>query len=186
MFCFNNFILTFDLTITTKTMKAYRFNAKKREDRKFNTTGQEKNPNRVAFYGKNLDYTKKYETVYDSYTYEELYKCTLEEVEVEANLFNMADNFKSLKTYKVFISEEISAQLSDYTKNRDNARTKKDAKMWQGFIDELVNREAELISQLRNEEFQQLSDFNYQNILIAEIKALGFDGYETKNEIAIF
>jgi len=50
----------------------------------------------------------------------------------------------------------------------------------------LKNSEDELIANLFRNEFQELSDFERQNELVAELKALGFDGYTTKNEIAIF
>ena len=53
-------------------------------------------------------------------------------------------------------------------------------------IEQLKNRENELISNLISNEFQTLSDFDRQNELVAELKTLGFDGYTTNNEIAIF
>jgi len=58
--------------------------------------------------------------------------------------------------------------------------------MWANQIEQLKNRENELISNLISNEFQPLSDFDRQNELVAELKALGFDGYTTNNEIAIF
>lgn len=61
-----------------------------------------------------------------------------------------------------------------------------DLEKWAKHIDDLKNREQELISNLFCNEFQPLSDFNRQNELVAELKALGFDGYTTNNEIAIF
>ena len=41
-------------------MKAFRYNAPKREDRKFNTTGMEKNPNKLNYYASNLQYAEAY------------------------------------------------------------------------------------------------------------------------------
>lgn len=58
--------------------------------------------------------------------------------------------------------------------------------MWANQIEQLKNREEELISNLFCNEFQPLSDFERQNELVAELKALGFNGYTTNNEIAIF
>jgi 8-oxo-dGTP diphosphatase len=43
-----------------------------------------------------------------------------------------------------------------------------------------------LVHNLKKEEFQQLSDYKIQNDLIKELKGLGYDGYRTKNEIAIW
>jgi hypothetical protein len=39
---------------------------------------------------------------------------------------------------------------------------------------------------LQHTNFQALSDFENQNTLIAELTAAGFDGYITRDEIAIF
>lgn len=58
--------------------------------------------------------------------------------------------------------------------------------MWANQIEQLKNREEELISNLFCNEFQPLSDFERQNELVAELKALAFNGYTTNNEIAIF
>ena len=61
-----------------------------------------------------------------------------------------------------------------------------DLEKWAKHIDDLKDREQELILNLFCNEFQPLSDFERQNELVAELKALGFDGYTTNNEIAIF
>ena len=98
----------------------------------------------------------------------------------------MSNNFKSLSTYNNYIASEIGAQKRDYTRFMNNAKKASERKMWAKQIDELKNREQELISNLFCNEFQPLSDFERQNELVAELKALGFDGYTTHNEIAIF
>lgn len=85
-----------------------------------------------------------------------------------------------------YIASEIGAQMRDYTRFMNNAKKASERKMWANQIDQLKNREQELISNLFANEFQPLSDFARQNELVAELKSLGFDGYTTKNEIAIF
>lgn len=168
-------------------MKAYRYNAKKREDRRFNTTGREKNPNAIRFYASNMSYADDYKYIYTE-DGEEAYECELEIVDIDENVkfFNMSENFKALSTYRKYVDGKINKQLEDYTKFRDEAKKVKDRKMWESAIKNLENRENELISMLRNEEFQMLSDYEIQNDLVSELKALGFDGYKTSNEIALF
>jgi DNA-directed RNA polymerase specialized sigma subunit len=85
-----------------------------------------------------------------------------------------------------YIGAQIGAQMRDYTRFMNEAKKASDKKMWANQIEQLKNREQELISNLFANEFQPLSDFEIQNELVAELKALGFDGYTTKNEIAIF
>lgn len=158
-------------------MKAFRYNVTNRNMRAFNNTGREKNPNAVKFYANNIAYAEKY-NIEDS---------VLETVTIEnVNLFNMAANFKSLTTYRKYIDSEIGGQLSDYTRFMNEAKKVKERKMWEKQIEELSNREVELASMLECVEFQLLSDFELQNDLVAELKSLGFDGYTTKNEIAIW
>ena len=78
-------------------MKAYRYNAKKREDRKFNNCGEEKNPNNVQFYATNLTYADRYKNV-TSECGEVLYECELEIADIEnVNLFDMNANFQKQK-----------------------------------------------------------------------------------------
>lgn len=62
----------------------------------------------------------------------------------------------------------------------------RERKMWLGFISDLNKNEQSIIASLKSQEFQDLSDFNTQIELVSELKALGFTGYTTKNEIAIF
>lgn len=166
-------------------MEAYRYNAKKREDRQFNNCGKEKNPLNVKFYATNMDYAKKYEVIYNEEG-EEMYKCSLEVVNVNANLFNMAENFKSLQSYNSYIAKEIGTQMRDYTRFMNNAKKASERKMWASQIEGLKNREIELISNLFANEFQTLSDFENQIELVSELKSLGFEGYITNNEIALF
>ena len=167
-------------------MKGYRYNSEKREDRKFNTCGKEKNPNNIKFYASNLKYAENYKLIYNE-DGEVVYECSLEVVDIKGvNLFDMAKDFKKLSTYKNYIASEIGAQRRDYTRFMNNAKKASDRKMWAKQIDDLKNREQELISNLFCNEFQPLSDFERQNELVSELKSLGFDGYTTKNEIAIF
>ena len=167
-------------------MKAFRYNSENRADRKYNTCGMEKNPNAVKFYASNMNYANNYKYIYNE-DGEVIYECSLEVVEIEGvNLFDMADNFKSLSTYNNYIDYEIGSQFRDYTRFMNNSKKASERKMWAKHIDDLKNREQELISNLFCNEFQPLSDFERQNELVAELKALGFDGYKTNNEIAIF
>ena len=167
-------------------MKAFRYNSENRSDRKFNNCGKEKNPNAVKFYASNMDYANNYKFIYNE-DGDVVSECTLEVVEIEnVNLFDMANNFKSLSTYNNYIASEIGAQMIDYTRFMNNAKKTSERKMWANQIEQLKNRENELISNLISNEFQPLSDFDRQNELVAELKILGFDGYTTNNEIAIF
>ena len=167
-------------------MKAFRYNSENRSDRKFNNCGKEKNPNAVKFYASNMDYANNYKFIYNE-DGDIVSECTLEVVEIEnVNLFDMANNFKSLSTYNNYIASEIGAQMIDYTRFMNNAKKASERKMWANQIEQLKNRENELISNLISNEFQPLSDFDRQNELVAELKILGFDGYTTNNEIAIF
>ena len=125
-----------------------------------------------------MDYANNYKFIYNE-DGDVVSECTLEVVEIEnVNLFDMANNFKSLSTYNNYIASEIGAQMRDYTRFMNNAKKASERKMWAKQIDDLKNREKELISNLFYNEFQ--------NELVAELKALGFDGYKTNNEIAIF
>ena len=168
-------------------MKAFRYNCEKRSDRKYNNCGKEKNPNAVKFYAKNMEYAKNYKYIYNE-DGDVIAECKLEVVEIEnVNLFDMPNNFKSLTTYKRYIADVIASQMRDYTYYMNKAKKASERKKWANQIEQLLkNREEELIANLFRDEFQELSDFERQNELIAELKALGFDGYTTKNEIAIF
>lgn len=166
-------------------MKGYRYNAKQRTDRKFNTTGREKNPNNVRFFARSLEAAEEYRYVY-SEDGDIIYECELQVEEVEGNFFDMEANFRSLDTYKNYINAEVGMQLRDYTEFLNNAKTQKQKKHWEAQIANLANRESELVDRLKAFNFQSLSDFEYQNTLIAELTAAGFDGYITRDEIAIF
>ena len=167
-------------------MRAFRYNSNNRSDRKFNNCGREKNPNAIKFYTLNMSYANNYK-----YTYNEdgevVEECSLEVVEIEnVKLFDMADNYRALATFNNYINSEIGIQKADYTRFMNNAKKASDRKLWAEQIDGLKNREQELISNLFRNEFQSLSDFEIQDELVNELKSLGFDGYTTKNEIAIF
>jgi hypothetical protein len=167
-------------------MKAFRYNSENRSDRKYNNCGKEKNPNAVKFFALNMDYANNYKFIHNE-DGDIVYECVLEVVEIEnVNLFDMSNDFKSLSTYNNYIASEIGAQMRDYTSFMNNAKKASDRKMWSNQIEQLKNREQELISNLFCNEFQSLSDFERQNELLAELKALGFNGYITNNEIAIF
>lgn len=167
-------------------MKAYRYNALNRHDRQFNTTGREKNPNQMRFYAKSLEYADKYRVIYNDQG-EELYQCELEIVELSnaLNLFDMEKHYITLDTYRLYIDAQIGKQRKDYTEYLNKAKTKSDRTLWADQLSQLDNREAELLSTLQMMHFQQLSDFEWQNILIAELKSLRFDGYHTHKEIAL-
>ena len=167
-------------------MKAYRYNCTDRNLRGFNNCGKEKNPNAIKFYASNLDYAKKYDTIYDADGYE-VEKCTLEVVELPSlNLFDMVANHESLSTYQSYRAEKKSIFTSEFEYHVANAKNAKQRKM---FANTLANIDAFTEQQMdvvRKGEFQSLSDFEIQNDLVAELKSIGFDGYFTNNEIAIF
>jgi len=167
-------------------MKAYRYNTEKREDRGYNRTGVEKNPNNVKFYAKTLEYADKYKYIYSD-AGELVDECTMEVAEVDdTNLFDMVNNFRELNSYKNYIFSTIELQKKDYTFFMNKAKKARERKMWASAIDNLKNREEELVKGLLNQEFQQLSDFEAQNELVSELKGLGYNGYKTTKEIALF
>ena len=167
-------------------MKGYRYNTLKREDRKFNTCGAEKNPLNVKFYASNMEYADGYKYVYHS-DGEVNYECELQVVEIaNVPLFDMDVNFASLNTYKNYVSELIGRQIAHYTEMSNKAKLVRDRKMFLGFISDLAKNENQIIASLKSQEFQDLSDFSNQLQLVAELKLLGFAGYTTKNEIVIF
>ena len=166
-------------------MKVYRYNTKQRTDRKYNTSGREKNPNNIRFFARSLEAAEPYRIIRDDAGFE-LYECELQVEEVEGNFFDMEANFRNLDTYKNYINAEVGMQLRDYTEFLNNAKTAKDKNHWNKMIAELTGRENELIATLQKTNFQFLSHGENQNTLIAELKAAGFDGYITRDEIAIF
>ena len=167
-------------------MKAFRYNTEKRQDRSYNNCSSEKNPNAVNFYATNMAYAENYKYIFNE-DGDVVGECTLEVVEINSvNLFEMAVDFRQLNTYKKYIDSEIGSQLRDYISFLNQAKTKAKKAIWEKNIKDLENREQELISILFSQEFQPLSDFDMQNDLVAELKSLGFDGYITKNEIALF
>ena len=163
----------------------YRYNPKSRNHRHFNRLGKEKNPKKIKFYARSLNYANRYKNIVDK-DGDVVYEADLEVENIHANLFDMDKDYKSLKTYKYYIKNQIDAQKKDYKYYLENSKTVKDKKFWTAQINGLKNRESELIKFLIHSEFQSLSDFNMQNKLIPEVKKLGYEGYFTKNEIAIF
>ena len=167
-------------------MQVFRYNTIRREDRKYNTTGREKNPNAVKFYAIKAEYAERYRYVYDA-DGDIAYECALEVLDVDMDgLFDMANNFKSLETYKSYISERIAAMKDEYERRLAHSTKASDKKLFKRLIDDLVNEEEYLIRHLEITEFQALSDFERQNYLVSELKALGYKGYFTNNEVAIF
>lgn len=166
-------------------MKVYRYNTE-RKSRKFNQTGEEKNPNRVKFYAKSAEYAEKYRFVFDDNGFQ-VEEAILEVIEVseKLNLFDMDVDFATLSTFGNYINSEIAVQKRDYTRFLNEAKKVRDRTMWENAIAELKNREIELVQNLKHTQFQALSDFERQNELIAELKSLGYEGYETEKEIAI-
>ena len=144
---------------------AYRYNAKDRKDRDFNNCSREKNPNAVKFYATNIEYAEGYKYVYNR-AGEVVYECELEVVSVDTSkCFDMNANYAAL----------LNA-----------SKTKKDRKLWMDAIEDAKNFEQQQMFYFVKNEFQFLSDFERQNELIAELTTLGYNGYFTKNEIALF
>jgi len=169
-----------------KVMKAFRYNAERREDRVFNTCGREKNPNALKFYASNIAYADNYKYVYTT-DGDVAYECSLEVVDVDTTtLFDMTSNYAQLATYNNFIEESIAVQRKDYTDFLNKATKKSDKQLWTSMLAGLKNKKVELTATLVSQEFQSLSDFERQNELVAELKSLGFNGYTTKNEIVTF
>ena len=167
-------------------MKAYRYNTKNRTDRKFNNIGFEKNPNAVKFYARSMQYADNYKYVYTE-DGDIDYECELEIVTVPTvRLFDMNEAARTLSTYKNYVAKQVGRQFIDYTRFMNESKTARERKMWAAKLEELKGRENELWVALVNLEFQQLSDGEIQNELIAELKANGYEGYITRNEIAIF
>lgn len=167
-------------------MKGYRYNSEKREDRVFNNCGKEKNPNAIKFFARNMAYAEKYKFIYNEDGDIEQ-ECILETVEIKSEgLFDMDQNFTALSSYNEFIKESVDKITLDYNKFLSESKNAKSRKNWKEQISKIPKMGAEITKRLRNTEFQELSDFERQTSLISEIKALGFEGYTTKNEIVVF
>lgn len=167
-------------------MKAYRFNTEKREDRKFNTTGKEKNPLNLKFYASNLEYAKKYQFIYNE-DGEIISECSLEVVEIKnVNLFDMQNNYATLQSFNNYTESQVASMRKDYTYYLNKATKKSDIKLFQGFLNGLDAEKEKIAKQIESQEFQAISDFENQLVLVAELKSLGFQGYTTRNEIVIF
>ena len=167
-------------------MKVFRYNTNNRNARKFNTTGREKNPNAVKFYAKSIEEAEKYRYIYNE-DGDIVGECTLETATADGNFFDMAANFATLDTYKQYVASIIEPQKKDYERFLAESTTAKERKMWEKNIAELEQSGIEDINRsLKMLEYQQLSDYEIQNNLIAELRAMGFDGYTTTNEVAVF
>lgn len=155
-------------------MKGFRYNCKKREDRKFNTLGREKNPNGLKFYGKTMEYVNDYRFILDQNN-EVAYECSLEIKEINnISLFDMENNFTSLSTFNLYVDQQVNiAQSNALFFARVSGKKPVSTNLDQ------IKLSAKTM------DFQNLSDFDIQNDLVAELKNLGFDGYETKNEIVL-
>lgn len=180
----------------------YRYNSKRREDRAYNTTGKEKNPNAVRFYARSLEFAEPYRVIYNKEGFE-LYEAELETTEVDINsLFDMEANFRSLSTYNAYIENNREQQLKDYTSHLENWKhserpngkkitqkeRQRNIELFEGFIAECKSEDFHkgFDSGLMHSQFQSLSDFEYQDQLIAELRGLGYEGYFTTKEVAIF
>lgn len=159
-------------------MKAFRYNAKDRKDRDFNNTGIEKNPNDLKFYGKSLEYCENYRFILDA-NGDVVYECNMEVVEIEnKNLFDMEKNFEQLDVFQAFFQKRLNAiEENNAFMIRVEKRKPKKVDLKKEYQN--AKNSASLF------DFQFLSDGDIQNILVSELKALGFDGYETRNEIVL-
>lgn len=170
-------------------MKVYRYNAKERSHRHFNTTGKEKNPNRVKFYARSIDYAEKYKFIYTD-DGDVWYECELEEVELDDNakLFDLSSHFAETNAYKCYINDLLGKMTKDFSRYLLNAKKKRSKAMYARFLADIANgtAESEEVERLKRIEFQRLSDYQYQNVLVAELRDKGFQGYITANEIALF
>lgn len=164
-------------------MKAYRYEARNRADRKFNTCGREKNPNAVKFFASNLEYAQNYRFATCAETGER-YECQLIEAEIAVNLFDMQSGFRTLKAFAAFKAEQERISVENAKMLIKWEKKASERKKLQNIIENGVDLKVDAI--VACNEFQDLSDFEFQNILVAELKEMGFDGYYTKNEIAIF
>ena len=168
-------------------MKGFRYNTKERTDRKFNTCGREKNPMKIRFFATSLENAEPYRYVYwpDG---DIAYECELQIEEIDAKLFDMEADFRSLESYRSYITEKLAEMRKDYVANEASATSEKMKKMWSEAIARIDDgtEEAALAERLQREAFQFLSDFDRQFSLVAELKAKGFEGYKTEKEIALF
>ena len=170
-------------------MTLYRYNAKKREHRKFNTTDREKNPLNVQFYSKTLEYANEYKFARDEEG--NCYECELVTTELgqDVKLFNMNENFKSLNTFVEYCKWCVSVMVEGFEFQLRIATTAKKRKHYTKMIEEFSDLEKEMERNARSlpfEQFQFLSDGEWQLMLAPELKSMGFDGYETEKEVAIF
>lgn len=173
--------------IAPKHIHGIRYDVPNREMRTYNTTGKEKNPNKISFYAKNEETANKYKTLFDDEGYELDIPTKRTDADLEGRFFDMENEYKNTAAYSDYVEKEFTKMHNDYEKFKNEAKTKKQKKMWENNIKELEqNFENEAFLGLKGREFQDLSDFERQNILLKELTDAGYDGYETANEIAVF
>jgi hypothetical protein len=168
-------------------MTLYRYNAKNRTDRKFNNCENEKNPLGVKFYATSLEYANCYKTAVDANGCH--YTCELEVTELgEENLFDIESGFAGLSTYATYVKNYIETRHKDFNWHIKMSKSKNDIKLFEGFVANLYNgtEEKEIQKQLHENQFQQLSDFCTQLLLVQELREMGYTGYFTSKEVAIF
>ena len=178
-------------------MQLFRYNTKNRADRKFNTTGREKNPLALKFYANNLSYADRYKEVYTE-DGDLAYTCDLEVAQLpeNANLFDMVNCFESLTTFKNFVAKNAAERQNDlallFRLNPAPTKGIKKINAYKEWVAMMQNNatleqtKKDVVAVLQNTEFQELSDYEVQIELVAELKSLGYNGYKTKNEIALF
>src|SRR5690554_2679504 len=103
-----------------------------------------------------------------------------------SELFDMTSNFERLKTFAQWLDNEVRVAKTGYEVLLSRATTKRDQELWTRELSKIDEYRSSRIRQLKLNEFQYLSDFDYQNALIAELTAMGYKGYFTEREIAIF
>jgi hypothetical protein len=164
-------------------MTVYRYNCKNRQDRHFNTTGREKNPNMVKFYATSLEHADGYKYIYNR-AGEVIYECELETADLSGvKLFDMEANAPQLITYKNYITEKADEQRPMILKLISEEKRKNQRAY---FEQSLANLEKDLHQTLVMHQFQFLSNYERQTELINELRALGFGGYFTTKEVAVF
>jgi len=164
-------------------MKVYRYNCKDRLDRHFNTTGREKNPNMVKFYATSLENAEGYKYIYNR-AGEVIYECQLETEDVSGiKLFDMEANAAQLTTYKNYITEKADEQRPMILKLISEEKRKSQRAY---FEQSLASLEQDIHQTLVMHQFQFLSNYERQTELINELRALGFEGYFTTKEVAVF
>ncbi|MFV0468661.1 MAG: hypothetical protein ACK5MK_07015 [Dysgonomonas sp.] len=134
-----------------------------------------------------MEYAENYKYLYNKKG-DIIEECTLEVDEIdESQLFDMQANYIMLDAFKNYISETVASEYQSYLNHAENADTRSKRKMFLNFANKTLKMRAkELEFYISKRQFQDISDFENQHRLVAEIKALGFSGYQTEKEVAIF